>query len=224
MQILWAAILRVLPFVALLGRRETVVHQNVPQWDGTARNWACHRNSPYHCDGLDSGSRIATAGCARVLWRFPKLPTSTSFRHLLATSATSCGFGPQSTTSRLSFWRGWLAIIVEQRSSICGISSIAGTVFSMSLMGGRCTRCLSKSKTTLLIKPIWLVWKEKTQGLRHYLARLHRSSLCYSKSIELLKCSMRLLLHYLKYKTIPLSAWRIITLAATPPLVSKRSF
>lgn len=42
--------------------------------------------------------------------------------------------------------------------------------------------------------------------LRHYLARLHRSSLCYSKSIEMLKCSIRLLLHYLKYKTIPLSA------------------
>ncbi len=42
--------------------------------------------------------------------------------------------------------------------------------------------------------------------LRHYLDRLHPSSLCYSKSVELLKCSMRLLLHYLKYKTIPLSA------------------
>lgn len=41
--------------------------------------------------------------------------------------------------------------------------------------------------------------------LRHYLARLHRSSLCYSKSLEMLKCSIRLLLHYLKFKTIPLS-------------------
>ncbi|KAM3101273.1 IS1 family transposase [Phormidesmis sp. 146-12] len=39
--------------------------------------------------------------------------------------------------------------------------------------------------------------------LRHYLARLHRKTLCYSKSVEMLKHSLRLLLHYLKYWTIP---------------------
>ncbi len=39
--------------------------------------------------------------------------------------------------------------------------------------------------------------------LRHYLARLHRKTLCYSKSVEMLKYSIRLLLHYLKYWTIP---------------------
>jgi insertion element IS1 protein InsB len=39
--------------------------------------------------------------------------------------------------------------------------------------------------------------------LRHYLARLHRKTLCYSKSVEMLKHSLRLLLHYLKYRTIP---------------------
>ena len=38
--------------------------------------------------------------------------------------------------------------------------------------------------------------------LRHYLARLHRKTLCYSKSLEMLKHSIRLLLHYLKFKTI----------------------
>lgn len=32
--------------------------------------------------------------------------------------------------------------------------------------------------------------------LRLTLARLHRKTLCYSKSIEMLKCSLRLLLHY----------------------------
>jgi IS1 family transposase len=42
--------------------------------------------------------------------------------------------------------------------------------------------------------------------LRHYLARLHRKTLCYSKSIEMLKCSLRLLLHYLKDRTVPLLA------------------
>ncbi len=38
--------------------------------------------------------------------------------------------------------------------------------------------------------------------LRHYLARLHRKSLCYSKSVEMLKCSLRLLLHYLKHRMV----------------------
>lgn len=42
--------------------------------------------------------------------------------------------------------------------------------------------------------------------LRHYLARLHRKTLCYSKSEEMLKYSLRLLLHYLKEGEIPLSA------------------
>jgi insertion element IS1 protein InsB len=35
--------------------------------------------------------------------------------------------------------------------------------------------------------------------LRHGLARLHRKTLCYSKSVEMLKHSVRLLLHYLKF-------------------------
>jgi insertion element IS1 protein InsB len=39
--------------------------------------------------------------------------------------------------------------------------------------------------------------------LRHYLARLHRKTLCYSKSLDMLKYSIRLLLHYLKFKTLP---------------------
>jgi insertion element IS1 protein InsB len=39
--------------------------------------------------------------------------------------------------------------------------------------------------------------------LRHYLARLHRKTLCYSKSKEMLKHSLRLLIHYLKFKDVP---------------------
>nr|WP_230843446.1 IS1 family transposase [Gloeobacter morelensis] len=34
--------------------------------------------------------------------------------------------------------------------------------------------------------------------LRHYLARLHRETLCYSKTVEMLKLSVRLLVHYLR--------------------------
>ena len=40
--------------------------------------------------------------------------------------------------------------------------------------------------------------------LRHYLARLKRQTLCYSKSASMLRYSIRLLMHYLRYKTIPL--------------------
>lgn len=42
--------------------------------------------------------------------------------------------------------------------------------------------------------------------LRHYLARLHRKTLCYSKSVDMLKYSIRLLLHYLKYRTVPVQS------------------
>lgn len=36
--------------------------------------------------------------------------------------------------------------------------------------------------------------------LRHYLARLHRKTFCYSKSIEMLQASILLLIYYLKYR------------------------
>jgi len=39
--------------------------------------------------------------------------------------------------------------------------------------------------------------------LRHYLARLDRKTFCYSKSSEMLRLSIKLLLHYLKYRTVP---------------------
>ncbi len=40
--------------------------------------------------------------------------------------------------------------------------------------------------------------------LRHYLARLKRKTLCYSKSAEMLKYSIRLLIHYLKFEDVPI--------------------
>lgn len=38
--------------------------------------------------------------------------------------------------------------------------------------------------------------------LRHYLARLHRKTLCYSKSVLMLAMSIRLVIYYLKHKTV----------------------
>jgi IS1 family transposase len=40
--------------------------------------------------------------------------------------------------------------------------------------------------------------------LRHYLARLHRKTFCYSKSKEILFLSIKLLIYYLKYRDISL--------------------
>jgi IS1 family transposase len=40
--------------------------------------------------------------------------------------------------------------------------------------------------------------------LRHYLDRLHRKTLCYSKSEQMLRHSIRLLIHYLKFGDVPI--------------------
>ncbi|BAZ65942.1 insertion element protein [Fischerella sp. NIES-4106] len=40
--------------------------------------------------------------------------------------------------------------------------------------------------------------------LRHYLARLRRKTFCYSKSLEMLSLSLKLLIYYLKYQDISL--------------------
>jgi IS1 family transposase len=45
----------------------------------------------------------------------------------------------------------------------------------------------------------------KNTKLRHYLARLHRQTLCYSKCEEILKHSIKLLIHYLKFYDIPMT-------------------
>jgi insertion element IS1 protein InsB len=39
--------------------------------------------------------------------------------------------------------------------------------------------------------------------VRHYLARLHRQTLCYSKSKKMLAYSVKLLIHYLKFWDVP---------------------
>jgi hypothetical protein len=44
--------------------------------------------------------------------------------------------------------------------------------------------------------------------LRHYLARLHRKTFYYSKSVEMLELSIRLLIYYLKHREIPMRGLR----------------
>jgi len=58
-----------------------------------------------------------------------------------------------------------------------------------------------------IISKIYMIRVEgENTRLRHYLARLHRKTLCYSKSKEILKHSIRLLIHYLKFKDVPVPA------------------
>ncbi len=49
--------------------------------------------------------------------------------------------------------------------------------------------------------------EEKNTRLRHYLARLHRKTLCYSKSLEMLAHSIRLLIHDLRFGDVPALPW-----------------
>jgi transposase-like protein len=55
-------------------------------------------------------------------------------------------------------------------------------------------------------KSIPQVGEGENTRLRHYLARLHRKTLGYSKSVERLKHSIRLLIHYLKFRDVPMPA------------------
>ena len=74
----------------------------------------------------------------------------------------------------------------------------------MLLTDGKFTLSLLTQVIRLLVKIYMTRVEGENTRLRHYLARLHRKTLCYSKSVEMLKYSIRLLLHYLKYQEIPM--------------------
>ena len=58
--------------------------------------------------------------------------------------------------------------------------------------------------------------------LRHYQARLKRKSLCYSKSVDMLKHSIILLLNYLKYSLLKVQ--RSIRVYLIHPVFMQRPF
>ena len=69
---------------------------------------------------------------------------------------------------------------VRRPSSPCGTSSAAGNVSGMSRMAGRYIRC-SLSRVTTWVRKTYMTRVEgENTRLRHYLARLHRKTLCYS--------------------------------------------
>ena len=64
--------------------------------------------------------------------------------------------------------------------------------------------CLINDCDHLILKTYMTRVEGENTRLRHYLARLKRKTLCYSKSEEMLELSIKLLLHYLHFDTIPL--------------------
>ena len=64
--------------------------------------------------------------------------------------------------------------------------------------------CFINSCDHLVLKTYMTRVEGENTRLRHYLARLKRKTLCYSKSEEMLRASIKLLLHYLHLDTIPL--------------------
>ena len=61
----------------------------------------------------------------------------------------------------------------------------------------------SKKEDYLVSKTYMTRVEGENTRLRHYLARLHRKTLCYSKSLVFLRYSIRLLSHYLRFDTVP---------------------
>ena len=64
--------------------------------------------------------------------------------------------------------------------------------------------CFINDCDHLILKTYMTRVEGENTRLRHYLARLKRKTLCYSKSEEMLCLSIKLLLHYLHFDSIPL--------------------
>jgi len=96
------------------------------------------------------------------------------------------------------FWKLWLVI----RCWHCFLYITDGNpvypcfIVELCSLEDDCNHVVSKTAMTRV--------EGENSRLRHYLARLHRKTFCYSKSEALLKASIKLLLHYLKFGTIPL--------------------
>ncbi|MBD2189511.1 IS1 family transposase [Pseudanabaena mucicola] len=99
------------------------------------------------------------------------------------------------------FRKGILALTLGDHSAetFAPLWAIVGAwqVISMSLMVGLCILVLSLMMIQIISKTYMTRVEGENSRLRHYLARLHRKTFCYSKSLDMLRYSVRLLIHYL---------------------------
>ncbi len=66
--------------------------------------------------------------------------------------------------------------------------------------------CFISNEDHIVSKTYMTRVEGENSRFRHYLARLRRKTFCYSKSEEMLKLSIRLVIHYLKYGSVALRA------------------
>ncbi|MBF2067807.1 MAG: IS1 family transposase [Calothrix sp. C42_A2020_038] len=64
--------------------------------------------------------------------------------------------------------------------------------------------CFISNEDHIVSKTYMTRVEGENSRFRHYLARLHRKTFCYYKSEEMLKLSIRLVIHYLKYSSVAL--------------------
>lgn len=66
--------------------------------------------------------------------------------------------------------------------------------------------CFISNEDHIVSKTYMTRVEGENSRFRHYLARLHRKTFCYSQPEEMLKLSIRLVIHYLKYGSVVLRA------------------
>ncbi len=86
----------------------------------------------------------------------------------------------------------------------CGKLLLLGDALLLSLMVGLFILVLYPLGDQTSSKTYMTRVEGENTRLRHYLARLHHKTLCYSKSLDMLAHSIRLLIHYLKFRDVPL--------------------
>ncbi len=201
---LWSPISRSLPTLAIFQRYQATVPENVSllSWD---------------CEGLSESQTFTTRpsctgferqGCHYQMPQSPKkflrLATSMNFKPMLPTNVTRCGFGLRSITFRQVSWLGQWVIAVSETFKPLWLIVKCFRCFFYVTDGWPVYRIFIQDGDHIVSKTYMTRVEGENTRLRHYLARLHRKTLCYSKPVEMLKCSLRLLLHYLKYWTVPL--------------------
>lgn len=93
--------------------------------------------------------------------------------------------------------------IVVKLSPRYGRLLLLGSVILLSPMVGLFILVLFLQEKRIVSKTYMTRIEGENTRLRHYLARLHRKTLCYSKSLNMLAHSIRLLIHYLKFGDVP---------------------
>ena len=74
--------------------------------------------------------------------------------------------------------------------------------------------CFISNEDHLVSKTYMTRVEGENSRFRHYLARLHRKTFCYSKTEEMLSLCIRLVIHYLKYGSVALRTLRARKLEA----------